>query len=87
MGCSTKNAKVIAIAMGSLQRLISMRAVPQSATSPIVSILSECLTQGVDIQLKMLQTLLSLLTNYTEIHNELLANVSVGSMDAYRHLC
>ena len=80
MGCSTKNAKVIAIALGSLQRLISMKAVPSSSTATIVNIMGDCLTQGVDIQLKMLQTLLSLLTNYTDVHDELLANVSNTSV-------
>ncbi|KAG8863454.1 hypothetical protein FRB96_008194 [Tulasnella sp. 330] len=74
MGCATKNPKVIAIALGSLQRLISMKAVPQSTAPTIVGIMGDSLSQGVDIQLKVLQALLSLLTNYTDVHDELLGD-------------
>ncbi|KAG8920589.1 hypothetical protein FRC02_000807 [Tulasnella sp. 418] len=74
MGCSTKNAKVVAISLGSLQRLISLKAVPQSAIPKIVAIMGDTMSQGVDIQLKVLQALLSLLTNYTDIHDELLGD-------------
>ncbi|OJA16090.1 hypothetical protein AZE42_05646 [Rhizopogon vesiculosus] len=35
MGCATKNAKVVAISLGSLQRLIALKAVPQSAVALI----------------------------------------------------
>ncbi|CAE6416233.1 unnamed protein product [Rhizoctonia solani] len=74
MGCATRNSKVVAIAIGSFQRLISMRAVPQSSIPSIISILSDSISQGVDIQLKILQTLLSLLTNFPDIHDGLLAD-------------
>ncbi|KAG8906680.1 hypothetical protein FRB99_006381 [Tulasnella sp. 403] len=74
MGCATKNAKVMAISQGSLQRLIAIRAVPQSSIPMIVTTMGESLSQGVDIQLKVLQTLLSLLTNYTGVHDELLGD-------------
>lgn len=76
MGCSTRNAKVVAISLGSLQRLIGIRAVPGSMIPAIVSIMGDSLSQGVDIQLKVLQTLLSLLTNYPDVHDELLGDVS-----------
>ncbi|CUA76100.1 Protein MON2 homolog [Rhizoctonia solani] len=74
MGCATRNSKVVAISIGSFQRLISMRAVPQSSIPSIISILSDSISQGVDIQLKILQTLLSLLTNFPDIHDGLLAD-------------
>ncbi|KAG8763600.1 hypothetical protein FRC11_000859 [Ceratobasidium sp. 423] len=51
-----------------------MRAVPQSSIPSIISILSDSVSQGVDIQLKILQTLLSLLTNFPDIHDGLLAD-------------
>lgn len=76
MGCSTRNAKVVAISLGSLQRLIGIKAVPGSMIPAIVSIMGDSLSQGVDIQLKVLQTLLSLLTNYPDVHDELLGDVS-----------
>jgi hypothetical protein len=61
MGCATKNAEVITIALGSLQRLISLRAVSLSAVPSIIQTMNDCMSQGVDIQLKVLQTLLSLI--------------------------
>lgn len=75
MGCATKNAKVIAISIGSLQRLIALKAVPQSAAPLIISTMSDCMSQGVDIQLRILQTLLSLITNFPSVHGELLGDV------------
>ncbi|KAG9095186.1 hypothetical protein FS749_010913 [Ceratobasidium sp. UAMH 11750] len=72
MGCATRNSKVVAISIGSFQRLISMRAVPQTSVSSIISVLGDSISQGVDIQLKILQTLLSLLTNFPDIHDDLL---------------
>lgn len=75
MGCATKNAKVVAISLGSLHRLISLKAVPQSAVPVIVNIMGDCINQGVDIQLRILQTLLSLITNFPSVHGELLGDV------------
>ncbi|KAG8789976.1 hypothetical protein FRC12_013030, partial [Ceratobasidium sp. 428] len=72
MGCATRNSKVVAISIGSFQRLISMRAVPQTSVPSIISVLGDAISQGVDIQLKILQTLLSLLTNFSDIHDDLL---------------
>lgn len=75
MGCATKNAKVVAISLGSLHRLISLKAVPLSAVPVIVNTMGDCINQGVDIQLRILQTLLSLLTNFPSVHGELLGDV------------
>jgi len=75
MGCATKNAKVITIALSSLQRLIALRAVSLSAIPAVIQTMNDCMSQGVDIQLKILQTLLSLITNFPTIHGRLLANV------------
>jgi hypothetical protein len=75
MGCATKNVKVITIALGSLQRLIALRAVSLSAIPAIIQTMNDCMSQGVDIQLKILQTLLSLITNFPTIHGRLLADV------------
>ncbi|KAF8198188.1 hypothetical protein K438DRAFT_1823993 [Mycena galopus ATCC 62051] len=72
MGCATKNAKVVAISLGSLQRLIALKAVPQSAVELIINTMSDAMSQGVDIQLRILQTLLSLVTNFPAVHGSLL---------------
>ncbi|KAJ7226681.1 hypothetical protein GGX14DRAFT_692973 [Mycena pura] len=72
MGCATKNAKVVAISLGSLQRLIALKAVPHSAVQLIINTMSDAMSQGVDIQLRILQTLLSLVTNFPAVHGSLL---------------
>ncbi|KAH7925996.1 hypothetical protein BV22DRAFT_1111998 [Leucogyrophana mollusca] len=74
MGCATKNAKVVAISLGSLQRLIALKAVPRSAVSLIVTTMSDAMSQGVDIQLRILQTLVSLITNFPSVHGTLLGD-------------
>jgi hypothetical protein len=70
MGCATKNAKVITIALSSLQRLIALHAVSLSAIPAVIQTMNDYMSQGVDIQiqLKILQTLLSLVTNFPTIH-------------------
>jgi len=75
MGCATKNAKVVAISLGSLQRLISLKAVPQSAVPRIINTMNHAMSQGVDIQLRILQTLVSLVPNFPAIHGDLLGDV------------
>ncbi|KAF8991282.1 hypothetical protein BDZ89DRAFT_1151579 [Hymenopellis radicata] len=45
-------------------RLIALKAVPQSAVEHIISTMNDAMTQGVDIQLRILQTLVSLITNF-----------------------
>ncbi|KAG2050062.1 hypothetical protein BDR06DRAFT_998791 [Suillus hirtellus] len=72
MGCATKNAKVVAISLGSLQCLIALKAVPQSVVPLIISTMNDATSQGVDIQLRILQTLVSSITNFPSIHEELL---------------
>ena len=75
MGCATKNAKVINISLGSLQRLIALQAVPQSVVPKIITVMNECMVQGVDIQLRILQILVYLITNFPSIHGALLGDV------------
>ncbi|KAG2037160.1 hypothetical protein BDR03DRAFT_397357 [Suillus americanus] len=77
MGCAAKNAKIVAISLGSLQQLITLKAVPQSAVALIVSTKNDVMSQGVDIQLRILQTLVSLITNFPSIHGELLVEGSL----------
>ncbi|SGY81478.1 BQ5605_C009g05501 [Microbotryum silenes-dioicae] len=62
LAAATKNVKVIALAVSALQRLISAGAVPKSLVKQILETLEQVVPQGVEIQLKVLQTLVSLLT-------------------------
>ncbi|KAG1739702.1 hypothetical protein EDB19DRAFT_1635657 [Suillus lakei] len=79
MGCATKNARVVAISLGSLQRLIALKAVPQSAVALIMTTMTDVMSQGVDIQLRILQTLVSLIANFPSIHGDLLGEVCSDS--------
>ncbi|BGP27996.1 Endocytosis and vacuole integrity protein [Rhodotorula toruloides] len=58
----TRNAKIIALAMSALQRLIVAGAVPKTFVEQILDTLEQVIPQGVEIQLKVLQILSSLLT-------------------------
>ncbi|EJU01163.1 hypothetical protein DACRYDRAFT_22928 [Dacryopinax primogenitus] len=74
LSCQTRNSKLASIALGTLQRLVASRLISPSFAPRIISTLStDCLTGGVDIQLKVLQTLLSLLTAFSDVSGELLA--------------
>ena len=52
--------------LGSLQQLIALKAVPKSAVPLIITTMSDTMSQGVDIQLQILQTLVSLIINFSE---------------------
>lgn len=46
-----------------------------SSVLNVVYAMAECISQGVDVQLRVLQILLSLLTNYPSTHGDLLGDV------------
>ena len=77
MGCATRNSKVVSISLGSLQRLIALQAVPNSVVPSIIKIMNDCISQGVDVQLRVLQILLGLITNFPSVHGALLGDVSL----------
>lgn len=73
IACGTKNAKFTGIAIVCLQRLIVSKALPRSKLSPVLEALREATSAGLDVQLKILQALPSLLQNYsTDIRDDLL---------------
>ncbi|GAA5871435.1 hypothetical protein JCM3774_005599 [Rhodotorula dairenensis] len=69
LAAETKNAKVIALAMSALQRLIMANAVPRTFVQQVLDTLEHVITQGVEIQLKVLQILVSLLTTDEPVPN------------------
>ncbi|KAF9316893.1 hypothetical protein BG003_001423 [Podila horticola] len=75
LACDTKNVKLVTISMGCLRELISHRAMPEGAIEVVLKTLNDIMSQGVEIQLKILQTILPLLTNY-DVHGESLAEDS-----------
>ncbi|KAF7553185.1 hypothetical protein G7Z17_g3815 [Cylindrodendrum hubeiense] len=73
IACGTKNAKFTAIAIVCLQRLIVARALPRSKLDQVLEALMQAASAGLDVQLKILQALPSLLQNYApELEGNLL---------------
>ncbi|KAK7993042.1 hypothetical protein PG988_001836 [Apiospora saccharicola] len=73
IACGSKNAKFTGIAIVCLLRLIMSSALPRSKLSPVLEALREATSGGLDVQLKILQALPTLLQNYaTEIRGDLL---------------
>ena len=64
IACGTKNTKFTAIAIVCLQRLIVARALPRSRLNQVLEALMQASSAGLDVQLKILQALPSLLQNY-----------------------
>lgn len=65
LACGTRNAKFAGSAVICLQRLIIANALPREALEDVLGALRECSTLALDIQLKVLQALPSLLQNYS----------------------
>ncbi|KAI6778229.1 uncharacterized protein J7T54_004124 [Emericellopsis cladophorae] len=76
IACGTKNAKFTAIAIVCLQRLIVARALPRSKLNQVLEALMQASSAGaLDVQLKILQALPSLLQNYSsDLKGDLLVN-------------
>lgn len=73
IACGTKNVKFTGIAVVCLQRLIVSRALPRSRLSQVLEALQQATSAGLDVQLKILQALPSLLSNYSaDVRGELL---------------
>ena len=64
LACKTRNPKFASSAVVCLQRLIVANALPQETLEDVLEALRECSTLALDIQLKVLQALPSLLQNY-----------------------
>ncbi|CAO3644476.1 unnamed protein product [Cunninghamella echinulata] len=73
LACETKQIKLVTIAIGCIQRLISFHAIPETSVRTVLRTLTDVSVHGVDIQLKILQTVLPLLTNYKSVHDDILA--------------
>ncbi|KAG0164957.1 hypothetical protein DFQ30_009163 [Apophysomyces sp. BC1015] len=64
---------MVTIAIGCIQKLISFHAIPETSVRSILRTLTDISVHGVEIQLKILQTVLPLLTNYRSVHDDILA--------------
>ncbi|KAL7946561.1 hypothetical protein V8C42DRAFT_321035 [Trichoderma barbatum] len=73
IACGTKNAKFTGIAIVCLQRLIVAKALPRSKLYQVLEALMQASSAGLDVQLKILQALPSLLQNYSsDLNGDLL---------------
>lgn len=74
IACGTKNAKFTGIAIVCLQRVVVSRALPRSRLKEVLEAFREATSAGLDVQLKILQALPSLVQNYgDELKGDLLA--------------
>lgn len=74
IACGTKSVKFTGIAIVCLQRLVVSRALPRSRLREVLDAFRESTSAGLDVQLKILQALPSLLQNYADdLKAELLA--------------
>lgn len=73
IACGTKNAKFTGIAIVCLQRLIVAKALPRAKLNQVLEALMQASSAGLDVQLKILQALPSLLQNYSsDLNGDLL---------------
>lgn len=75
LGCSSKNAKVVTLALNCLQRLLiaspTRPALGPAAISPVIQALRNVSNQGVESQLKILQVLPTLLSSASDhVHRD-----------------
>ncbi|PMD48251.1 endosomal peripheral membrane protein-like protein [Hyaloscypha variabilis F] len=74
IACGTKNVKFTGISIVCLQRLVVSRALPRSRLREVLEAFREATSAGLDVQLKILQALPSLLQNYADdLRGDLLA--------------
>ncbi|KAH8170916.1 dimerization and cyclophilin-binding domain of mon2 domain-containing protein [Sarocladium implicatum] len=78
IACGTKNAKFTEIAIVCLQRLIVAKALPRSRVNQVLEALMQASSAGLDVQLKILQALPSLLQNYA---SDLKGNLLVTALN------
>ncbi|KAL4892160.1 hypothetical protein BDV59DRAFT_58253 [Aspergillus ambiguus] len=75
LACHTRHAKVAGIGVVCLQRLVASRALPSERLKDVLGGLKETTNLSLDVQLKILQSLPSLLQHYSnDLGGELLVN-------------
>ncbi|KAG5355648.1 Protein MON2 [Yarrowia sp. B02] len=67
LACSSRNAKLTAIAVPLIQRLLAISALSDKSIPSVLGALEEATHLGVEIQLKILQCLPTLMANYTKV--------------------
>ncbi|XP_041693054.1 protein MON2 homolog isoform X2 [Coregonus clupeaformis] len=76
MGCGTKEPKITQLCLAAIQRLMSHEVVSEAAAGNIINMLWQLMENGLE-ELKLLQTVLVLLTTNTVVHDEILSKAIV----------
>ncbi|XP_077567173.1 protein MON2 homolog isoform X1 [Stigmatopora nigra] len=76
MGCGTKEPKITQLCLAAIQRLMSHEVVSETAGGNIINMLWQLMENGLE-ELKLLQTVLVLLTTNTVVHDEVLSKAIV----------
>ncbi|XP_070557537.1 protein MON2 homolog isoform X2 [Ptychodera flava] len=76
LGCDTKNIKIVQICLVSVQKLISYEALSEVAARNVVNMLWSMMESGIE-EVKVLQTLLVLLTTSHIVRGDILAKAIV----------
>ncbi|KAM4676141.1 LOW QUALITY PROTEIN: protein MON2 homolog [Discoglossus pictus] len=76
MGCGTKEPKITQLCLAAIQRLMSHEVVSEAAAGNIINMLWQLMENGLE-ELKLLQTVLVLLTTNTVVHDESLSKAIV----------
>ncbi|MCJ1478943.1 hypothetical protein MMC13_007627 [Lambiella insularis] len=74
LACATRSPKYASTAISCLQRLVVTNGLAQETLKDVLDVLRDCSSLGLDVQLKILQALPSLLQNYaSQLSGDLLA--------------
>ncbi|KAL4612788.1 hypothetical protein GN956_G23196, partial [Arapaima gigas] len=76
MGCGTKEPKITQLCLAAIQRLMSHEVVSEAAAGNVINMLWQLMENGLE-ELKLLQTVLVLLTTNTVVHDEVLSKAIV----------
>ncbi|XP_018408425.1 PREDICTED: protein MON2 homolog isoform X5 [Nanorana parkeri] len=76
MGCGTKEQKITQLCLAAIQRLMSHEVVSEAAAGNIINMLWQLMENGLE-ELKLLQTVLVLLTTNTVVHDDALSKAIV----------
>nr|KAF6453152.1 MON2-like protein, regulator of endosome-to-Golgi trafficking [Molossus molossus] len=76
MGCGTKEPKITQLCLAAVQRLMSHEVVSETAAGNIINMLWQLMENSLE-ELKLLQTVLVLLTTNTVVHDEALSKAIV----------
>ncbi|XP_066447576.1 protein MON2 homolog isoform X1 [Eleutherodactylus coqui] len=76
MGCGTKEPKITQLCLAAIQRLMSHEVVSEVAAGNIINMLWQLMENGLE-ELKLLQTVLVLLTTNTVVHDDALSKAIV----------